>query len=159
MKQILKQVSIVLILIAMGPSMVMAGYADDQPDVVWFSTSTSGLVNRSSMEMASNHTNRSIRFALKALEKGLSLPDELIANHNLCIAYLVTDKAELATKYCARTFKIAQGSLSVLKIRGAYHLSEEDNPKESRSTSSLIQLLVSNVLQHHSQLMLSLQVR
>ena len=159
MKRIRKQILLILILIAMNPSVVMASYSDNQPDIIWFSTSTSGLVNRSSMEMATNHASRGIRLALKALEKELRLTDELIANHNLCIAYLVTDKPERATQYCARTFQIAQGSLSVSKIRGAYRLSEDNGSNESRSTPSLFQLLVSNVQQHRSQLRLSLQVK
>ncbi len=159
MKQTLNRIGLVLILVLAYTSIARADHAIDQRELYWFTSSTSGLLNRSSVELATKHVNRGIRFAIKAMEKKLNPMDELIANHNLCIAYLASDKTELATQYCARAFELAQGPFSVVKLRGAYQLQGIDVNNNTQITLSPVQVIVSNILQQKSGTRLTLLMK
>ena len=159
MKHLLKQFGIVFILLSINTGMALANDGYIQPETIWFSTDTSGLLNRSSMALAGNHVNRGIRFAHKATQKLLSPTDKLIASHNLCVGYLSNDKTELATPYCARTVELSQGTFNITRTRGAYRLSTIDVNNEPQTTPSLLQVVLNNIQQQNSQIQLSLLIK
>lgn len=159
MKQTLNRIGLIFILALVNVSIARAEHDIDLRGVFGFTSSTSSLLNRSSIELATKHVNRSIRFAYKALEKKLNPMDELIANHNLCIAYLASDKTEMATQYCARAFELAQGPYSVVKIRGAFRLQGIDVNDTAQTTLSPVQVIVSNIQQQNSQIRFTLLMK
>ena len=156
MKQTINRIGLVLLLTLSYANVALADHGIEQRDIAWFSSNTSHLLNRSSVELAKNHVNRGIRFAYKALEKKLDPMDELIANHNLCMAYLALDKSDISTQYCVRAFKLAQGPYKVVKIRGAFQLQDNNVNNDKQTTLSPTQFVVSNILLQDSQTGLTL---
>ena len=118
-----------------------------QGDISWFTSNTSSLLNRSSVELATNHTKRGIQFAHQALSKKLSLADELVAYHNLCIGYLASEKPEYAAVYCSHAKELAQTPYNVVKIRGTFKLQSLERNDVSQATLSALQIIVSNINQ------------
>ncbi|MCH9048998.1 MAG: hypothetical protein IH836_08700 [Proteobacteria bacterium] len=159
MKQILNRISLVLILTLANTSIAQADYGSDQRDVFWFSSSTSSLLNRSSVELATKHVGRGIQFAHQALAKELNPMDELIAYHNLCIGYLASDRPEYASQFCARAFELAQGPYSVIKIRGALRLQGLDKNDITQITLSPLEVIISNIQQQKSGTRLTLLMK
>ncbi len=154
MKQVIAQIGLVMILALSSSNAVMA----DQSIIGWFSSPTSNLLNRSSLELATNHVIRGIRFAHQSLERGLNPMDELIANHNLCMGYLALDKIDISAQYCVRTFKLAQGPYRIEKIRGAYRLQESNTIGDSKSTLTPMLMVASNILQQNPQTRLTMLI-
>ena len=164
MKCILNRISLVLILTFANASIVRADHGIEQGKISWFSSDTSSLLNRSSVELATNHVNRGIRFAHQALTENLNPTNELIAYHNLCIGYLASDRPEIATQFCARTRELAQGPYSVVKIRGAYRIQginerSSDINNQAQKTLTPTQVIVSNIQQHNPETRLSLLMK
>lgn len=164
MKRILNRISLVLILSLANASIVQADHGIEQGKISWFSSDTSSLLNRSSVELATNHVNRGIRFAHQALTEKLIPTNELIAYHNLCIGYLASDRPEIATQFCARTRELAQGPYSVVKIRGAYRIQginerSSDINNQAQKTLTPTQVIVSNIQQHNLETRLSLLMK
>jgi hypothetical protein len=122
MKQTLNRIGLVIILSLVNTSIAWADYGNGQNDIYWFSSSTSSLLNRSSVELAKKRINRGVRFAHQALVEKLNPMDELIAYHNLCVGYLASDRPVYASQFCARAFELAQGPYSIVKIRGVLRL-------------------------------------
>jgi hypothetical protein len=151
MKQIIKRIGLVILLVLSYANVVLADQRIEQRNIGWFSSPTSNLLNRSSLELATNHVIRGIRFAHRSLEGNLNPMDELIANHNLCMGYLALDKSDTSAQYCKRTFKLAQGPYSIEKIRGAYLLQESNGIGDSRTTLTPMLMVASNILQQNSQ--------
>lgn len=151
MKQAINRMTLIILLSLSFSNGALAGHGVDNREIAWFSSSTSPLLNRSSVELAKNHLNRGILLAHKALEKELDPMDELIANHNLCIAYLALGKPDISTQYCVRTFKLAQGPYKVVKVRGAYQLQGENITNDKQTTLSPTEFVVSNILLQDSQ--------
>lgn len=156
MKTIIRA-SLVVMLTLTNVGIAQADQAIKQGEQIWFTSSTSGLLNRSSVELATEHYERSIRFANKALEKNLFPADALVANHNLCIAYLASDKAESATPYCAKAIEFAQEPYAIVKVRGAYRLQEESVAIDT--TVSPLQIVVSNIQQQYPEIRLALLMK
>lgn len=129
----------------------MADQRIEQGNIGWFSSPTSNLLNRSSVELATNHMIRGIRFAHQSLAGNLNPMDELIANHNLCMGYLALDRIDTSAQYCIRTFKLAQGPYSIEKIRGAYQLQESDVIGDSKTSLTPTLMVASNILQQNPQ--------
>ena len=159
MKQTLNRIGLVIILTLMNTSIAQADYGSDQRDVFWFSSSTSSLLNRSSVELATKHVIRGVRFAYQALAKELNSTDELIAYHNLCIGYLASDRPEYASQFCARAFELAQGPYNVIKIRGALRLQEISVDNNTQTTLSPLEVIVSNIQQQKLETRLTLLLR
>jgi len=164
MKYVLNRISLVLIFCLANTSIVRAGHGIDQEGISWFSSDTSSLLNRSSVELATNHFNRGIRFTHQALTEQLNPTNELIAHHNLCIGYLASDKPKVALQFCARARELAQGPFSVVKIRGAYRIQEinehgNDINNQSQNTSTPFQIIANNIQQQNSETRLSLLMK
>ncbi len=159
MKQILNQIVLVFVLAFTHSSIALAGQGYGERDISWFSSSTSSLLNRSSIALATKHTNRGIGFAQKALEETLNPMDQLIANHNLCIGYLASDNAGLATPYCARAFEVAQDPYQVVKIRGALQIKSVDVVIFAEEKISPVEVIVRNIQQQYPKIRLALLIR
>ena len=156
MKQTLNRIGLVLILTLANISIAQAQHGIVQGDISWFTSSTSSLLNRSSVELATNHTNRGIQFAYQALAEKLNPMNELIAYHNLCIGYLASDRPEYATKFCVRAHELAQGPYKVVKIRGAFRLQSLDESGAIESKLSPLQVVTENIQQYSPDTRLSL---
>jgi len=156
MKLILKTIWTVVILVMMNNGVAQEIHDTDHHELIWFSTSTSALLNRSSTEMATKHISRGMRLARQALLTELNVSDQLIANHNLCVGFLSSDEAETAKPYCARATELAQQPFNLFKIRGAYFLSEKAVFRNAQVTNSLFHTVLGNIDLHDSQIRLSL---
>ena len=159
MKQTLNRISLVLILTFTNATMAQAQQGIIQGDISWFTSSTSIMLNRSSLELATNHANRGIQFAYRAMTEKLNPADELVAYHNLCIGYLASDRPDYAVDYCTHATELAQGPYTVVKIRGAFKLQSIDMKDGSQKTLSALQLIVSNIQQQSSDIRLSLSMK
>jgi hypothetical protein len=159
MKNSLMTIWMIAIAVIMNTAMAQENQNADSPEVLWFSTSTSGLLNRSSTEMATQHTRRGIRLAHKALHNELVLSDQLIANHNLCMGYLSTGDSETAKSYCARMVELAQQAFNIIKIRGAYFLTEKAMVSDAQVSSSLFYVVLRNIERQNSNVQLSLLIK
>jgi hypothetical protein len=60
MKQTINRIGLVLILTLTNISVAQAQYGIVQGDITWFTSSTSSMLNRSSVELATKHVNRGI---------------------------------------------------------------------------------------------------
>lgn len=158
MKQIIKRIGLALFLALSTSNVVLADQRIEQGNIGWFTSPTSNLLNRSSLELATNHVIRGIRFAHESLEGDLNPMDELIANHNLCMGYLALDKVDISAQYCIRTFKLAQGAFSIEKIRGAYRLQESDVIVDSKTTLTPMLMVARNILQQNPQTRLTVLI-
>jgi len=156
MNQTLNRICLVFILASTNISLVQAQHGIVQGDISWFTSNTSSLLNRSSVELATNHINRGIKFAHQALAEKLNPADELLAYHNLCIGYLASDRSEDAVGFCSNAKELAQGPYYVVKIRGAYKLQILAMNIDPRTTLSALQMVVSNIQQQNSDTRLSL---
>ncbi len=156
MKQTINRIGLVLILTLMNISVSQAQHGVIQGDISWFTSNTSSMLNRSSLELATNHVNRGIQFAYRAMVEELNPADELVAYHNLCIGYLASDRPEYAIEFCNRAKKLAQRPYTVEKIRGAFYLQELDANEGEQLTLSAMQVVVSNIQQQGFDTRLSL---
>ena len=156
MKQTINRIGLVLILTLMNISVSQAQHGVIQGDISWFTSNTSSMLNRSSLELATNHVNRGIQFAYRAMTEKLNPADELVAYHNLCIGYLASDRPEYAVEFCTRAKELAQGPYIVAKIRGAFRLQEVDVNDGTQITLSAMQVVVGNIQQQGSDTRLSL---
>ena len=156
MKQTLNRIGLVVILTLTNISMSQAQNAIVQGDIAWFTSNTSSMLNRSSVELATNHTNRGIQFAYRALSEKLNPVDELVAYHNLCIGYLASDRPDYAVDFCARTKELAQGPYAIARIRGAFRLHEVDTNNGSQQTLSAVQVIFNNIQQQSSDTRITL---
>ncbi len=156
MKQTINRIGLVLILTLTNISVSQAQDSIVQGDITWFTSSTSSMLNRSSLELATNHVNRGIQFAYRAMTEKLNPADELVAYHNLCIGYLASDRHEYAVEFCTRAKELAQGPYIVAKIRGAFRLQEVDVNDGTQITLSAMQVVVGNIQQQGSDTRLSL---
>jgi hypothetical protein len=163
MKQTLNKIGLVLILTLLNNSVVQAQHGIVQGDITWFTSSTSSMLNRSSVELATNHANRGIHFAYRALTETLNPADELVAYHNLCIGYLASDRPEYAVEFCSLSKELAQGSYNVVKIRGAFRIQESDVNSDMNDNQqpalSAMQVIVSNIQQQYPDTRLSLLMK
>lgn len=159
MKQTLNKIGLVLILTLANVTIAQAQHGIVQGDISWFTSSTSSLLNHSSVELATNHASRGIQFAYRALAEKLNPADELIAYHNLCIGYLASDRPDYAIDFCTRARELAQGPYIVVKIRGAFKLQRLDMNDDSQTTLSALQLIVSNIQQQNLDTHLSLSMK
>lgn len=156
MKQTINRIGLVLILTLTNISVSQAQHGIVQGDIAWFTSSTSSMLNRSSVELATNHTNRGIQFAYRAMAEKLNPADELVAYHNLCIGYLASDRPEFAVEFCAQAKELAQESYAVAKIRGAYYLQEIDINVANQKKLSALQVIVGNIQLQSSDTRISL---
>jgi hypothetical protein len=124
-------------------------FADDSQNVstIWFSSITSPQVNRSTMALAGGHLRRSAYYARVALKQGLSEADQLIANHNLCLAHLGQGQDQKAVLYCNQVIDIAHAGFYVNTIRGCnYIVSKDVNGDEVLPHLSAI--VIDNIYKH-----------
>jgi len=159
MKQTLNRIGLVLILTITNISVAHAQHGNVQGNISWFTSNTSSLLNRSSVELATNHANRGIQFAYRAIAENLSPTDELVAYHNLCIGYLASDRPKYAIEFCDRTRELAQGSYAVTKIRGAFYLQEIDVNDMAEKRLSAMQVIISNIQQQNPDTRFSLSMK
>jgi hypothetical protein len=117
----------------------------DNHETTWFSTSTNALLNRSSTALATQHISRGLRLAHQAMQQELVLSDQLIANHNLCVGYLSTGETATAKLYCAQTKELALQALNIIKVRGAYFLTEKAMVSDVQISSSLFHVVLNNI--------------
>lgn len=155
MKILLKAIFLFTILVTMNNSLAKEVRTGIDASV-WFSTTTSALVNRSSTALATNHINRGIRLAYQALQNELILSDQLIANHNLCVGFLSMGETGMANPYCMRATEYAQLPFTIINTRGAYFLSEETKRNNTRGIDSLFHLVLSNIKRQNPDIQLSL---
>ena len=164
MKLILKAICSLTLLVTMNIAMAEETSGPDSNRngnnaPVWFSTTTSALLNRSSTALATNHISRGIRLAHQALHNELLLSDQLIANHNLCVGFLSTGETDVANPYCVRATEYAQLPFNIIHTRGAYFLSEKLNENNTAlRVDSLFQLVLSNIEHQNVNLQLSLVI-
>jgi len=153
MKQILNNISIAIILTLAQYNIALAEQGQSQDELSWFTSATSSLLNRSSIELSKKHASRGIRYANQALDKKLSSGDKLIAYHNLCIGYLASDYPTYANQYCALAFELAlsQGPHKAVRIRGAYKLQKNVINTTMQTTLSPIQIITNNILQQNTK--------
>lgn len=156
MKQTLNRIGLVIILTLANVTIAQAQHGIIHGDISWFTSDTSSLLNRSSVELAKNHANRGIQFANQALAEKLNPADELIAYHNLCIGYLASDRPEDAVGFCTNARQLAQGPYYVVKIRGAFKIQSSDMNDDPQTILSAMQVIVSNFQQQNSDTRLSL---
>ena len=156
MKPTLNIIWTVVILVMMNNAVAQEENDTDHNETIWFSTSTSALLNLSSTELATQHINRGIRLAQQAMQEELNDSDQLIANHNLCVGYLSAGETDAAKPYCTRAAEIAQQPLNIVKVRGAYFLSAKMIPGNTLKINSLYQVVLSNIEHQDSNLPLSL---
>ena len=159
MKQTINRIGLLLILTLTNNSVVQAQHGVVQGDITWFTSDSSSMLNRSSVELATNHTSRGIQFAYRVLAEDLNPTDELVAYHNLCIGYLASDRPEYAVKFCSLTKELAQGSYNVVKTRGAFRIQRSDAHNEHQTTLSAMQVIVSNIQQQYPDTRLSLLMK
>ena len=156
MKPTLNTIWTVIMLVMMNNGVAQEINNTDHNETIWFSTSTSALLNRSSTELATQHINRGIRLARQAMQEELNDSDQLIANHNLCVGYLSAGETDTAKPYCTRAAEIAKQPLNIIKVRGAYFLSEKMIPGTTQKINSLYQVVLSNIENQDSNSPLSL---
>jgi hypothetical protein len=159
MKQTINTIGLILILTLANNSVAQAQHGVVQGDITWFTSESSSMLNRSSVELATNHTSRGIQFAYRALAEDLNPADELVAYHNLCIGYLASDRPEYAADFCALTRELAQGSYNVVKIRGAFRIQDSDVSDNQQTTLSAMQVIVSNIQQLYPDTRVSLLIK
>ncbi len=145
MRLFLNKTVLGIIITLVFSNIVLADQTIDRSDIYWFSSNTSSLLNRSSIELATKHLRRGIRSAQQALAKELNSMDQIIANHNLCIAYLMSDQEILANQYCLRAYELAQVSYRVVKVRGAFRLQENDTESNQQINLSPVQVISNNI--------------
>lgn len=159
MRHLAKRAFPVFILGLFAAGAAVAGGNSGGNGMYWFSSTTSHMLNRSSVALATGHVNRGIHFAHAALQEKLSSRDELIANHNLCIGYAVSGDNMQASPYCDRAFELAQGPGIVTVIRGSFRLQESAADDNHGTTLTPLQILVSNLQSHALDTRLSLRVQ
>ncbi len=160
MKQTLNRIGLVLILTTANISVTQAQQSIIQGDISWFTSNTSSLLNRSSVELAKKRINRGVRFAHQALAEKLNPMDEFIAYHNLCVGYLASDRPVYANQFCARAFVLAQGPYSIVKIRGALRLQGITTGNNTmQKILSPVQVIVSNIQQQNAEAHLTLLMK
>jgi hypothetical protein len=159
MKLILKTIWTVVILVMMNNAIALEVHETDNHEITWFSTSTNTLLNRSSTALATQHVSRGIRLAHQAMQKELALSDQLIANHNLCVGYLSTGETATAKSYCAQTKVLALQAFNIIKIRGAYFLTEKAMISDAQISSSLFHVVLNNLECQNSNAQLSLAIK
>ena len=160
MKQTINRIGLVLILTLTNISVSQAQGSIVQGDITWFTSSTSSMLNRSSVELATNHVNRGIQFAYRAMAEKLNPMDEFIAYHNLCVGYLASDRPVYAHQFCARAFELAQGPYSIVKIRGALRLQGITTGNNTmQKILSPVQVIVSNIQQQNAEAHLTLLMK
>ena len=113
--------ALMLILLNISASNAMAE-VNSNTRIMWFSSDTSSLLNRSSYELATKHIQRGIRLAEKALETELSPEDEFIAYYNLCMAYTLSSASLSSNVYCQhinpnQTYYFITTARGVLRIQ------------------------------------------
>ncbi len=155
MNQILNRICLVFILTLTNISVAQAQHGIVQGHISWFTSNTSTLLNRSSVELATNHIKRGIKFAYQALAEKLNPADELLAYHNLCIGYLASDRPEDAAGFCTNAKELAQGPYNVVKIRGAFKIQSSDMNDDPQTILSSMQVILSNFQQQNSDTRLS----
>jgi len=124
-------------------------FADDTHNVsaIWFNSKTSPQVNRSTIALAGGHLRRGAYYARVALNDGLSEADQLIANHNLCLAYLGLGQGQHAAHYCNQVIDVADARFYVNTIRGSnYIVSKGVNGDEGLPHLSAI--VIDNIYKH-----------
>ena len=158
MKQTINKIGLVLILTLINNSVAQAQHDVVKADVAWFTSDSSSMLNRSSVELATNHISRGIQFAYRALAEDLKPADALVAYHNLCIGYLASDRLEYAVEFCSLTKELAQGSYDVVKVRGAIRIQKSD-ANNNQVTLSAMQVIVSNIQQQYPDTRVSLSMK
>ncbi len=94
---------------------VNAGNSDEV--TAWVMVGDSPLLDRSSKYMFKANYSAGIKYAKKALARSQSAYTQIIAQHNLCIAYTRTEEVALARTHCdlARENSIDQTFLKQIK--------------------------------------------
>lgn len=145
MKLTNKSIWAIVILVVMNNALALDVSDAGSDEIFWLSSSTNTLLTRSSTALATQHYNRGIRLAQRALQTELNVTDQLIANHNLCIGYLSTGNDESGKSYCEQTKELAQLSFNLIRVRGAYYLADQNLHSYSRETLSLSNVVLRNI--------------
>ena len=159
MKHLINTIWTVVFLVMMNNAMAVEINETDNHEVLWFSTSTNSLLSRSSTALATQHISRGLRLAHQAMQQELVLSDQLIANHNLCVGYLSTGETETAKSYCALTKELALQAFNIIKVRGAYFLTEKAILSDAQISSSLFHVVLNNIERQNSNTQLSLAIK
>jgi len=147
MKQTLKTPGLVIILASMNPVMAQTDYRGAQDPIHWFSSSTSALLNRSSVALGKHRIDRGVRLAQRALAGKLNPADQFIAYHNLCLGHLATGRPEDVSQACARAFELAQRPYTIVKLRGTWRIYGSDTGEHgAQATPSPAQVMAGNIL-------------
>ncbi|NKB36857.1 MAG: hypothetical protein GKR93_06750 [Gammaproteobacteria bacterium] len=76
-------------------------YAENNDDMTaWVMVGDSPLLDRSSKSMFKGNYNSGIKYGRKALARSQSAYTQIVAQHNLCIAYTKTNAVALAKSHC-----------------------------------------------------------
>lgn len=91
-----------LILTALTVGAGLLGFVQAAPaaemQLIW--STSSGLANQSTTALAEGRHAHAIRFAKDVLRTKTQASNQLIARHNLCLAYSALGKADDAKPYC-----------------------------------------------------------
>ncbi len=137
------QPTLLLFFLMILPFNTIADNNSNHLHIKWLSSTTSVHLNRSTMALASGHPRRGAFYALTAFSEELTETDRLIANHNLCIAYLNLSSERRASRYCMLARDMADPHLYIKTIRGAHYIVEISSDTEGMP--SLRTIIVGNI--------------
>lgn len=123
----------VILLLILIISSNCATAKNEKNQMVWFSSDTSILLNRSSIALAEKRIDRGMRLARHALTKELSLADELIAHYNLCMAVLISGRSDTKDPFCKQALELAQTPMFVTRENGTLRLQRTKNNQNRNS--------------------------
>lgn len=84
----------------------------------WVLSGTSPSLDRSTKFLSNGYNDAGIRFANKALSRtNKSLIEEVIAQHNLCIAYSRQAETDMASKHCEAAAKLPLPQVGLKQVK------------------------------------------
>jgi hypothetical protein len=115
-------------------------FADNiQTEARWILVGDSPLLDRSSKYLSNGYTKSGIKYARKALSRSQSAFTEVIAQHNLCIAYTRKAEETLAREHCLRAANAFMPNASLKEIKpGLYKIVRRRKPDSSLLTLNAV---------------------
>ena len=121
----------------LGQSFVFAQEIPSTTD--WITVGDSPTLDRSSSYLANGNIKLGIRYANKALKRSKSPLKDVIANHNLCIAWTMEGNSETALHFCEKVSSLQIPEMSLKKVReGLYKVSKRGYRDSGVALNTLI---------------------
>ena len=125
---------------------LLVSQAAANSDYVWLSSEQSYIVNRSTVALAKGRLDRAVYYARVALHDEHRASDQLIAHHNLCVAYLNLNIGNRAQPHCDAALSLATSRLKVTYRRGAYYIVADEHTREQQLTN-VASMILANISQ------------